>query len=165
MESSYDKLINLLNASNPNPVKFDSSNVSFSDPTPDTGTGWNTKITVNTVPNPKYKGSVDVFYRRIHLSDIGSDVWLFSEEQFTIETIVSILNTAKDTFLLATDMDAIAIPVMRVGDIRTVVLAANPKSLGWVGDVSVSLIIGFPGIASRLHSLMNTTLPGSGYLI
>jgi len=163
--SSYDKLLDLLNINNPNTVRFDSSNISFSLPTEDIGNGWNTKITVNAIPNSKYVGSVDLFYHRIPLSDVGNNLWLFSDEPFTTESIVEILNSAKNTFLLVTDMDAIAIPEMRVGDIASVNLIAHRESLGWIGNVDVNLIVGFPSIASRLHTLVNTTLPGSEYLI
>ena len=164
MVSSYDKLIDLLNKDNPYAVRFDSTNIVFSDPIPDDGDSWNTKLTISAVPGSGFIGSVDVTYHRIPLSDIGEGNWLFSDEEFTIDTIVSILNTAKETFLLATDMNTIAIPDMRVGDIETVVLSAHSKSLGWIGSVGVTITLGFPGIAEKLNLLVNNTLPGDGYL-
>ena len=161
MLSSYDRLLALINASNPNDVLFDNTNIQFSDPIADNGTGWNTTITVSAIPNSIYEGNVEMHYTRIDISQIGTGLWLFSDIEFTVENIADILNATKNTFLLPEDFGAMNIPSMRTGDIETVTLTTNPKSLGWIGDVDVKLIMGFPGIASRLHQLVHFILPAN----
>ena len=161
MLSSYERLMELINSSNPQTTPFDSNSIKFSDPISDLGNGWNTKITISAMPDSKYEGTVDMHYTRIDLSRIGTGLWLFSDYPFTIQNIVDILNATKNTFLLSEDMGVINIPNMRTGDIDTIKLTTNPKSLGWIGEVNVNLIIGFPGIANILHQLVNFTLPAN----
>ncbi len=168
--SIIDQLIALINSANvsehpsllTDPLTIDQ--VSISNPTPDAGLTWDTKVTVSALPNSEYSGQVDVFYNRIDLSAIGTDLGFMSETPFTADTVVSILNAMGNVALLDTDMGEFTIPNMNVGDIETVVLVANPDSLAWKGTVTVSLLFGLPPNVSILHQLMTVTLPSAGYL-
>ena len=146
-------------------INFNLNNVSFSDPVPDNSTGIrNTKIRVNAVPSQGYLDGVDVFYNRIEMTALGSGVWLFSDIEFTPDIIVGILNTARAAPILTTDLVIPVIPPMIFGDIVPVNLTADPLSLDWTGQNNMTMIIGFPAIASALNTLVNTTLPAPGFV-
>ncbi|EKD22663.1 MAG: hypothetical protein ACD_84C00018G0004 [uncultured bacterium] len=157
----HDKLLELLNNDNPRQIKFDRTNVTFSNPIENIGEGYNTRINVDSVPGGGFLGNVDVFYHRINLADLGNDIWLFSDMPFTEDMIISMLNTSRNAFLLASDLDAMAVPIMAVGDIRSIVFTTQPNSVNWIGSNNAMLIIGFPGIVSRLDLFLNTTLPST----
>lgn len=163
--SKYAKLLELLNADNPNPIPFDTTNISISEPLVDIGSDHNTKVTLSSISGTGFIGSVDVFYKRINLTELGTDIWLFSEVPFTQDIVMSILNTTRDAFLVVEDLEQISVPGMRVGDIRSIIFTAKNNSMNWIGQNSASIIIGFPGISNTLNQLMNFTLPSLGYLI
>jgi hypothetical protein len=138
--------------------------ISFGPPVPDSSTIRNTKITVNSIAGQGFIGSVDLFYNRISLSAMGNVVWLFSDTPFTPDSVISLLNSGENAFLMVEDVESIVIPEMRVGDIYVLSLTAKPNSINWTDRIDTSLIVGFPSIAASLRNLMNTTLPVPGYL-
>lgn len=164
MNPSYDKILQLLNDGNPHHIAFTKDNVILMEPTENIGAAWNTKLNIKAMPDGPFAGMVDIYYHRIQLSSIGTDLWLFSDQQFDHDNIVNILNTTKNTFLAASDIDTTIIPLMRIGDIMTVVITANPNSYGWTGSNEATLIMGFPSVVNKLHTLLNYTLPGNDYI-
>lgn len=158
-----DKLLDLINAKNPHKHPLTSDQVTFAAPVPNSDATWNTKVTVSSVPGKGYRGNVDVFYHRIELTELGTSIGFISEEPFTPETIVSMLNEKLGITLTLTELDAVTVPAMTVGDIETVVLAAKSDSFGWVGEIGIDLLFGLPD-NDELHQLVTNTLPSSGYL-
>jgi hypothetical protein len=169
MSSSTERLVQLINEQNPTLPAFTTESLNFSNPVEhivevNGCVVSDTKCTITANQNTPWEGSVDVTYRRVPLSEIGECVPVLSEVPFDIDTIVFILNTTRNTFLVDSDLEPINIPEMNVGDIETVVLTASSDSFGWVGCVSVSLLFGLPSNVSALHKLMNVTLPCNSYL-
>lgn len=169
--SKYDQLLAVINSDNPSPIPFDLTNITFSDPVPDTGANWNTKITVNAIPNAGFRGAIDLFYNRIDLAAIGVDNWLFADVQFTEDIVLSLINTTRNAFMVPEDIAPLQIPGMRYGDIINVPLISDPISVNWIGQNNLNLFIGLTQIASSLQvaaalfdSLMNTDLATLGYL-
>jgi hypothetical protein len=160
----HDKLLELLNIDNPNTVIFDNNNISFSDPIAEVGNGYDTKILASALPGTLYTGSILLYYTRINLLELGNAVWLFSDVPFTTDIVISILNTARNAFLIVDDLETIIIPGMALGDIRSIVFTAKPNSVNWIGSNVASIIIGFPSIVNRLNTLLNTKMPTVGYL-
>ena len=157
--SSINKLIDLINADNPHPALLSKNNITFSIPTVEVGESWNTVVTVSAIQGSGYVGEVDVRYKRIDLTELGSSVGLISENVFTPDTVVSVLNKSRGAFLGIEDIDFITVPPMGVGDIETIALVARSDSLGWTGRINVSLLVGLPDNISLLHELLNIKLP------
>lgn len=157
--SSINKLIDLINADNPHPALLSEKNITFSVPIVDIGETWNTAVTVSAIKGSGYVGQVVVRYNRIDLSNLGSEIGIISEEAFTADTVVSILNRTRGSFISLDDVSSIAIPVMNVGDIETIALTAKTDSLGWTGRVDISLLMGLPENTGLLHELLNIELP------
>ncbi len=164
MATVYDQLLALINSSSNAAVPFDLTNISFGTQVPDSSTSQNTKITVQSVAGAGYVGSVDLFYNRISLTELGNVVWLFSDVPFTPDSVIALLNASMNSFLLVDDVDSVVIPTMRVGDICIVSLIAKPDSINWTDNIDTSLIIGFPSFEDSFNTLMNFTLPAAGYL-
>jgi hypothetical protein len=159
-----DQLVALINSANSRRAQLTAEQIVFSNPIPDVGPSWDTKVTVTAVPKSGYIGQVEVFYNRIQLSAMGSGLSLISESPFTIESIASVLSETRNAFLLDTDMQDFVISNMNVGDIRTVILKAKHDSLGWEGSLTITLLFGLPSNIGSLHTLMNNTLPNNNYL-
>jgi hypothetical protein len=164
MNTIYDQILALINNQNENTVPFSLSNISFSDPIADSTTDHNTKITVESVAGAGYLGSVDLFYNRISLQQIGSFIWLFSDEPFTPDSVLSILNDSRNAFLVSTDVEQLNIPDMTVGDIVVMPIVTKPTSVNYNGESTLSLFTGFPIIANSLDNVMNSILPSANYL-
>jgi hypothetical protein len=161
---TQDDILALIISDNPHPFQIIKESVTLSPPVADFSINGNTKITVNSVPGFGYYGSVDVFYHRITLPELG-EIQLLSETQFTPETIVSMINAKKrvDLTSLDLDLDSVIVPSMSVGDMKTVVLATKLDSLGWTGETDVSLLYGLPGNVNLLHEIVTEIFPSDGY--
>jgi len=165
MSSQYDQLLSLINAANPTTHPFTLDNISFSPPEVNNNGNGNTKIIVSSIAGSGYVGEVTLFYERINFLDLNSTVWLFSDTQFTSDSAISLLNSDRNCiFLSDTDIVALNIPNMRIGDIVTMSLQAKPTSINWVGETNLSLFMGFPTIANALNDLVNVEFPTLGYL-
>ena len=165
MATPYDQLLALINQDNPVTPPFDLTNISFSNPVPNTTNSGNTMITVNALPNAEFVGSIDVYYNRIDFKDLDATVWLFSDLPFTEDITVGLLNTFRNCiFLQATDIVPLTIPDMRIGDIVVMNLTAQPNSINWVGQTSMSMFMGFPVIANFLDELVNLEFAKPNYL-
>lgn len=161
----YDKLISLINEANINEHTLTKNEIALSNPIPDSSTTANTKINVLSIPGSGYIGDVDVFYNRIDLAELGTNLSLLSEIQFSLDNIVSELSLSRVADLDLSDIENITIPSMIVGDINNVTLTAKQNSLGWIGENNVSLLYGLSyNSVNPLHHLMNVVLPGANYL-
>jgi hypothetical protein len=164
MSDIYKQLLELINSNNPSIVPFSTVNISFSEPVVDIGDTWNTKITVSAIPSAGYVGSVDLYYNRIDIAEFGVGIWLFSDTQITNDSLIDLLNINRNAFLLVSDIEPIAIPDMVLGDIMVFPITIKNNSINWIGNNSVSTIIGFPVIAENLNILVNTVFPTNNYL-
>lgn len=164
MASSRDKLLALINADNPWPMPLNFKCVSFSDPLPDLGQAWNTKVTVSAIPGFGFTGHVDVFYHRIGLPDTGY-IGIFTEEQLTPETLTALLALQKNIDIPVEELEDFSIPMFEaVGDMGTVVLAAKSNSYGWMGTTTAEVLFGFTQQSlDDLHTLLTVTMPSVGY--
>ena len=157
-------LLGLINQANPSSPVLSLNDVTFGFPQSDIGANYNTKITVSSVPGSGYFGTVDVFYHRIDLTELGQYLKVLSEEPFTSDLIIQSIGRNRVADLDVRDFEALTIPDLQIGDYGTITLTAEPKSLGWVGTTEVSLVLGLPENVDLLHTLMNFTLPSNGYL-
>jgi hypothetical protein len=165
MTTQYDQLLALINQQNVYKFPLTLDNIAFSNPTPVVGINGNTKITVSSLAGYGFEGTVDVYYNRISFQELDSVVWLFSDTEFTSDSIVTLLNTDRNCiFLASTDIEPITVPGMRVGDVVVLSLVAKPNSINWVDQTSLSLIMGFPSISNDLNNLVNFVFPTQGYL-
>jgi hypothetical protein len=163
---SPDKLLALLNADNPAPYKFTFNNVSFSLPATDNGPNWNTRVRVSGVPGSAYTGQVNVFYRRVPLSE-PFDVMpgLMSDVPFTPNDVLNELNgprVAAD--MTMSDLMPFTIPEMVLGDAETIHVHAHPNSLAWIDKGTTVLMLGLSDPFDKLHKLVNVTLPSPNYI-
>jgi hypothetical protein len=161
--SNADKLLALINADNPYPRPLTFDTVSFSAPLAVAGDGYNTKVTVSSVPGKMFIGNVDVFYHRIELTELGY-TGLLSEAQFTPESILASLNAQCGTDLTLADVEGFTVPTLEVGEPQTVVLTSKSDSFAWAGEKEVELLFGLPMEVNELHQLVTFTMPSDGYL-
>lgn len=164
--SDANTLLNLINATNIIQQPLTLEDVSFSAPIIDIGDGWNTKVTVDSLPGSRYIGSVDVCYNRPHLVELNNSVInnIISEVPFTPEIILELLNTSRGTDFTVDDMEIITIPVIGIGDVASITLTMKSNSLAWIGDTNVSVLYGLPSNTDILHQLVNHILPNNDYL-
>lgn len=167
MSNSPEKLLALINADNPYKIPVSLSNVTLGAPVsisdPSTG-GPNTKITVSSLPGHGFYGDVDVVYHRLWLGELGT-LQLFSEtEQFTAETILSMINAEKGTDFLPSDVVIEPeLQTLTTGDMQTVVFTMNSDSVDWVGANEISLLFGLPENINELHQVISSLFPSGGY--
>ncbi len=161
--SSAEKVIDLINQENTPVYPLTTSVISFSDLTPDEETSWNTKLTVNAIPGQGYIGTVDIFYRRINLTELGLSVYLASEAPFTVSSFLEKLNNDRLTSMTEEDLEPDFLPSMDTGVPTDVLITATDGSLAWRGNVTVQVVTGLPETYNALHTLLNETLPADGY--
>ena len=168
--SSRLKIFQALTAENPPPIPFSDDTVILSDPEPaldsqpGVGDEWNTKVTVTAKPGSGYSGSVDVYYRRIHLMRFeGTQVAV--ECKITPEILIEALNRCHSTFLSLDDLqpiDPTTLPCQS-GVVRCLELISLDNSLGWYGSVRVPVVFGIPQGAPRLHHLIHHVMSAPNY--
>ena len=169
--ASRIKIFEALTAKNPPPIPFNDDTVWLSepspnlDPLPQSGDDWNTMVTVIAKPGSGYSGSVNVFYRRVDLQRFAGTEALMRECKFTPQAIIDALNKCYLSFLSLEDLHEITeadLPCA-TGVVRCLTLTALDNSLGWIGTVTLPVVFGIPKEASRLHWLLNHTMPAPGY--
>ena len=161
--SATDILLALINADNPNRRPIKKESVTFSAPVAVAGEGWNTKVTVRSVPGKGYEGDVDVTYHRVELTELGHAA-LLSDAQFTPEMVIELINELKGTLLTLDDVEPFTVPVLDVGEFREVKLTIKSDSFGWTGEAYVEILFGLPTLINELHQLVTFTMPSNGYL-
>src|ERR1700693_5427518 len=121
--------INLQNAA----AQLTTSNVAFGNPVADAETQWNTRVTISALPHSGLADSVDVYYDRINLQDVGNNVSLVQEAPFTVQSLLDALNAAEASTILLSDLQTVVLPNQTTGVVLTVPLTANAITLGWYG--------------------------------
>lgn len=148
-----DKLLAALNALNSPPEPFTMANIVLSAPAPYSGPNpWNTKITVTAVPGQGYSSSLDFYYHRIDLTELGA-LAIASAQSFTMDGILVVLNgmntapDAENAELDVTDLQPVTLPNFSPnGDAQTITLQAVDSSIGWVGQTNVLLAYNLPDV-------------------
>lgn len=163
--NSKDKLLALINQHNPLPIPLSFSNVNFSLPIEDIGDNWNTVVRINALSVNLYSGYQDVYYKRNHVSELlPNGIGLLSEEPFTFEKIINLLNDERNAEIDLTEVEAVDLSNLDFGATETVQLKATDSSLGWIGETPMSVVFGLPSNINELHNLVNHTLPEPGYI-
>lgn len=140
MIDSKDKLIALLNLNNLPPKDFTENNIRFSAPEVYEGpNGINTQLTVTGVPGRGYAGSVDIYYRRLPLSNAIGNPVIASTTGFTVESILAGVNNAFGLFLDTEDFEPFEIPALKLNESAKLTLQTRSDSLGWVGRLEIEL--------------------------
>lgn len=144
IESSSEKLIDLLNTEFTPQKEFTDKNLRFEVPAEEVTADYNTKMMVKGVPGKGYYGSVELKYRRVPLSEIGEGVELRKEGQLTIEEVCEMLNSSRNTFLAATELEPMTIPNLTAGQSHVITLVAKADSIGWTGSQAITIRFGKP---------------------
>lgn len=165
---SGDKLIILLNETFNPPKLFSDQRISFGVPVAvEDASDYNTVVDASAIPGMGYYGDAEIHYTRVDLSRIGN-VTIRSLNPFTLEYIVSVLNAQFNAFLDVKDLQPVTIPDVPVGGAVSLVLTADSASLGWIGQVSVSLSHDKPTLDSVINpkalSVQQSNLPSDGHL-
>jgi hypothetical protein len=165
IESSSEKLIDLLNTEFTPQKEFTDKNLRFETPAEEVTEDYNTKMVVKGVPGKGYYGSVELKFRRVPLSVIGDDVELRKEGQFTMEEICDMLNSSRNTFISEPELEPIEIPNLTVGQSFVIKLIAKSDSMGWTGSQDITIRFGKPflSVVIARNSLVAVTPPGERY--
>lgn len=143
-DNAKTQLLALLNSTYSPTNAFDEGNLEFSVPVADTSQpGFNTKLTLTGVSLEGYKGTKDVFYNRVDLAALTGMSMVVSDN--TEVTILAALNTQHATFLFTEDITEFSVhdwdPGTESDTVFDQILTANSTSFGWIGTVSISLMI------------------------
>lgn len=142
---SEQKLTDLLNVTNLPPKLFDVTRLTYGTPEAVTGQAdYDTQVLASAIPGMGYYGDQLINYTRIDLSVLETQVNLFSLNGFTMDSIVSMLNAQFATFLTTGDLVPATIPPLSAGQFETVRLFADPSSIGWQGQVDITITYGKP---------------------
>lgn len=142
-----------------NPADFDFVGVKPND----TGKNptHNTHVFVQSNNNvAAYQGSVEVFYNRLKLEDLGKMVQLSlkGDQIGTSHDIVPLLNSRFGTVFETTDFELVN--AVDEGGYKSIQLTARSSSLGWTGTTRVTVAQGDVPLADHLKV---TTLNGLDY--
>lgn len=165
IESSSEKLIDLLNTEFTPQKEFSDKNLRFELPAEEVTADYNTKMMVKGVPGKGYYGSVELKYRRVPLSAIGDGVELRKEGQLTLEEICEMLNSSRNTFISVEELEDVVIPPLVAGDAHVITLTAKAGSIGWTGSQDITIRFGRPYLSVMIarNSLAAITPPGERY--
>lgn len=138
----------------------------FSDPVPATppegsDASFNTRISLiaNNVAAP-YAGEIDLYYNRLDLNDLGSMVELYIQSP-VFDTTHDILDSLNRRFgLNLTEDDIVLKDTVDMGGYRVAELEATETSLGWIGNIDVSVV---EGDLLLEDYLLDTALGGLNY--
>lgn len=139
------KLLDLLNEANVPEKLLSAANVRLVSPVPEDHNGRNTRLTIESIPGRGYFGEVDIFYRRIPLTDHVADQDVVrSEVPLTAEALIQLLNSTYGLFLSVDDFDAFSVPELTPGSNELLTLTAKTDSLGWLGSITIDFTYGKP---------------------
>lgn len=149
-----------------NGVTLDPADYDFGTPTPATppegsSASYNTQIaiTANNVAAP-YAGSIELFYNRLDLADLGDMVSMYIRSPLSTTThdIIPALN--RRFGLNLTQADIVLRDTIAEEGYKTAQLTATEGSIGWIGEITVSVAEG--DVLLEDH-LVNTALGGLNY--
>ncbi|BDD79841.1 hypothetical protein [Burkholderia phage FLC9] len=141
MTPSGEQLIILLNETFIPPTIFSDKNLVFGTPSaaPEDATDYDTVVTATGVPGRGYWGSAEIHYTKVPLSNLDGVVSLASLDNFTLDSIAQLMNAAYGTFLDASDFVPQDITTPPLLGSSTVTLVAADTSLGWKGQVDITI--------------------------
>lgn len=161
---SEQKLTDLLNITNLPPKLFDATRLTYGVPEAVTDSpDYDTQVLATAIPGMGYYGEQMIYYRRINLNVLESQVNLYSTDPFTLDTIVSMLNAQFDTFLTTDDLLAQNIPPLSPGNFEVVTLQAAPSSIGWQGQVDITITYGKPNLQAVIGARVLNVLKWRDY--
>lgn len=161
---SEQKLTDLLNITNLPPKLFDATRLTYGVPEAVSGASdHDTQVLATAIPGMGYYGEQMIYYTRINLNVLESQVNLYSTDPFTLDTIVSMLNAQFDTFLTTDDLLAQNIPTLTPGNFEVITLQAAPSSIGWQGQVDITITYGKPQLPAVIGSRSLRVLKWNDY--
>lgn len=165
IDSGDAKLRELLNKTFAPQKEFTADNIQFQQPSVEVTDDYNTVLGVKGNMGKGYYGFVTVKYKRVDLAELGTAIELRKEGQLTLPEICDMLNSTSDTFLAESDLLPASIPNLLPGESHTVLLEANPDSIGWTGSVEITIRYGRPFLRAVLgrNTLTAITPPGERY--
>ena len=148
MRSSAAELYQTLNQMFSPQLPFSASTMTFG--TPSVVSGATTSIDLIAVPGGGYYGTVTVQYQRQQLSSLGSPI-LVRPGDYTVDNVIALLSNLTDAYLDANDVIIGPIPTVQPGQTKSLYIQAAPGSLGWVGDIQVTLKYGVAQLADAVE--------------
>lgn len=131
-----------------NNITLSPEDYDFSVPVPaippeESDASFNTQITI-TANNPAapYAGSIDIYYNRLDLADLGRMVTMAIRSPDTATTHDVIPSLNRRFGLNLNPEDLVLSDTVPMTGYSTADLVATPESLGWVGSTSVSVAEG-----------------------
>jgi hypothetical protein len=168
MTPSGEQLIILLNETFIPPTIFSDTNLVFGTPSaaPEDATDYDTVVDVTGVPGRGYFGDAEIHYTRVPLSNLDGLVSLASLDDFTLASIASLMNAAYGTFLDASDFVPQDIASPTQGNSSTVTLVAADTSLGWKGQVDITITHDKPHLNVAIsNQRLNVLTDGASYYL
>jgi len=167
-QTSVARLINAINRANDTTLVEDE--VVFSPPSwhHDESHGTNTLVTLIANPSAGIEGRADFYYKRPSLGELFSSTTPTIGINETMQRTVDLLEPFFQRYRVRLDADDIvdeALPEI-TGETGTYLLKANSRSLGWVGDLTITLVpittILDSRITQQFGNLVNVTpMPGT----
>ena len=148
MRSSAAELYQTLNQMFSPQLPLSAATMTFG--TPSVVSGATTSIDLSAVPGGGYYGSVTVQYLRQQLSSLGTPT-LVRPGDYSVENVVALLSNLTDAYLDASDVIIGVIPSVAPGQTKSLYIQAAPHSLGWVGDIQVTLAYGVAQLADAVE--------------
>lgn len=162
-DPSQKKLVLLLNSTFLPPQIFNESRISFGTPVAVTASDHDTEIVATGIPGQGYWGDATIKYTRVPLSRLAGVVSVYSTTQLTLASVVAAMNAEYGTFLTENDFVPQTLPTLQLGDSATVTLVAASTSVGWVGQVDITIAYGLPKLASVVGSKAVKSLKFDSY--
>lgn len=155
MQDSTDQLIAVLQARNTAMVAITRDNVTFEDVRPATGSGYNTTATLTAVEGYGFTGNTQITWSRVDLGLLLDGSGLLSDGDLSAQDVVDKINANWATWLTLNDLQSFTPPTTADGGIHDLLLTASSASLGFMGQVTMSLS---RSDMSTLDTTLNQTL-------
>lgn len=142
MEDSFARVLTEVNEKNIPKHPLTLKNVKPGMPEPLVHEEFNTRMNLAAVPGTVYYNQVDIFYKRLTLSEILSDVTIRNTEAFTPQLLIDMLNSQYNLFLTIDDVEPFVPPVLEYGQSATITLTARDDSYGFLGSIEIEVVNG-----------------------
>lgn len=141
---SVSRILEILNHENQPPKELRDEILEISAPVAGTET-HNTKLVLYGIPGKGYYGSVDIFYRRINLSDeITGDLSIRSETPLVAQDFLDQLSKYLTVDVTMADVEPFVVPDLQAGQSAPVEIVAVSDSYGWMGSATINYEYGRP---------------------
>lgn len=159
MEDSFARVLTEVNEKNIPKYPLSLKNVKPGVPEAVVHEEFNTRMNLAAVPGTVYYNQVDIFYKRLTLSEILPDATIRNTEAFTPQLLIDMINSQYNLFLTIDDVEAFVPPVLQYGESATITLVARDDSYGFLGAVEVEVTNGKTVVESvigvRILPIMN----------